>query len=103
MTDYIPRESALAAMNGDINVTGIENGESIYKYLKAVVDRLKQIPAADVVEVVWCKDCLFGHRYFEVINGKTDSWVECRNPEGLHRDVSDDEYCSASIRRREDE
>ena len=57
MTDHISREAALAAMNGDINITGMENGESIYKYLKAVVDRLKQIPAADVVEVVRCKDC----------------------------------------------
>jgi len=57
MTDYIPREPALTAMNGDIDVTGMENGESIYKYLKAVVDKLKRIPAADVVEVVRCKDC----------------------------------------------
>lgn len=59
-------------------------------------------PTADVVEVVLCKDCLFGHRCFQVINGFSDSWVECQNPDGLNRTVSDNGFCSASIKRREE-
>lgn len=60
-------------------------------------------PTVDVVEVVRCKDCLFGHQCFQVINGISDSWVECQNPDGLNRTVSDDGFCSASIKRREDD
>lgn len=56
-------------------------------------------PTIDAVEVVRCKDCIYGYLYVDVQNGVTDSWIECRNPEGLNRDVSIDGYCSASIRR----
>ena len=53
------------------------------------------------MEVVRCEDCIYGHRFFDVQNEGTDSWIECRNPDGLHRDVSDSDYCSASKRRCE--
>lgn len=69
---------------------------------RAVARWVDEQPTAPVREVVLCQDCLYGHRYFDVRNGETDSWVECRNPDGLHRDVSTEEYCSASIRRKED-
>lgn len=62
--------------------------------------KLEALPTADVVEVVRCKDCIFGYLYYDVQNGITDSWVECKNPDGLNRDVSVDGYCCASIRRR---
>ena len=65
-------------------------------------DDVLRIPSVDAVEVVRCKDCLFGHLYIDVINGESDSWVECRNPDGLNRDVSTEGYCSASIRRKEE-
>ena len=69
------------------------------------IDRqtILSLPSANAVEVVRCKDCLFGHRYFDVQDGEIDRWVECRNPDGLHRDVSEDEYCSASIRRHDEQ
>ena len=52
-------------------------------------------------EIVLCKDCVFGHLYFDVRNGiDIDSWVECINPDGLYRDVSCEGYCSAAIRRK---
>ena len=47
----------------------------------------------DVVKVVRCKDCRYGHKYFDIVNGALDSWVECRNHDGLSRDVSYDGYC----------
>ena len=66
-------------------------------------DDVLRIPSVDAVEVVRCKDCVYGYRYFDVRNGETDSWVECRNPDGMNRDVSPDGYCSACIRKKEDE
>lgn len=65
------------------------------------VETLEGLPSIDAVEIVRCKDCIFGHLYINVQNGVTDSWVECRNPDGLNRDVSIDGYCSASIRRND--
>ena len=53
---------------------------------------------SEVGELVRCKDCIFGYKYFDIINGITDSWIECRNPDGLNRDVSCDGYCSAGIK-----
>lgn len=70
-----------------------------YKLFEKV---LETMPSAQP-ELIRCKDCLFGYLYFDVQNDETDSWVECRNPDGLNRDVSCNEYCSASIRRKKDE
>ena len=44
-------------------------------------------------EIIRCKDCRYGYQFYDVQNGITDSWVECRNPNGLNRDVSEDGYC----------
>lgn len=51
-------------------------------------------------EIIRCKDCSYGYLYIDDQNGVVDTWIECRNPEGLHRDASIDEYCSASTRRK---
>ena len=72
----------------------VDNVPKFYEWLES-------LPPADVVEATLCKDCVFGRRYFDVQNGETDSWVECTNPDGLNRDVSDEGYCSAGIRRGE--
>lgn len=65
---------------------------------KDAIDAVCNIPS-EQSELVRCKDCIYGFLYVDVQNGVTDSWIECRNPEGLNRDVSIDGYCSASIRR----
>ena len=53
----------------------------------------------DRINVVRCKDCIYGHRCFNVCRGVTDSWVNCRNPKGLNRNVSNDGYCSYGDRK----
>ncbi len=60
---------------------------------------MDEIPPADVVEVVRCKDCRYAHQYkFR----KTESWIiECNNNEGLYRDVPEDGYCYCGERREE--
>ena len=69
----------------------VDNVPKFYEWLDAQ-------PTIDAVPVTRCKDCIFGYKYFDVINGITDSWVECRNPDGLNRDVSCDDYCPAAIK-----
>lgn len=64
-----------------------------------ILDRIDKLPIVDAVEVVRCKDCIYGYFYVDVQNGITDNWIECRNPEGLNRDVSVDGYCYAPIKR----
>jgi hypothetical protein len=93
--DIIYRQDAIDEVDAWLRdrMTDVKNGKSL-------TDRLKDLPSAQS-EIVQCKDCLFGYRYFDVQNGVTDSWVECRNPEGLNRDVSDEGFCSASCRRKE--
>lgn len=79
---------------------------------ESIEERIERLPSADIdlsgfcdklwraayergkAEVVRCKDCRYGHRYFDIIYDTTDSWVECRNPDGLNRDVSEDSFCS---------
>ncbi len=67
----------------------------------AVTFHTKHGKEVEFVKVVRCKDCVFGHRFFDVINGVTDSWVECRNPDGLNRDTSEDSFCSYGERKDE--
>lgn len=44
MSDYISRQAAIGMIEGEDNL-----------------NRVERIPAADVVEVVRCKDCLHNH------------------------------------------
>lgn len=64
-----------------------------------IIEAVAVLPSAEP-EIIRCNDCIFGYLCIDVQNGITDSWIECRNPEGLNRDVSIDGYCSASIRRK---
>lgn len=52
MGEYVKRSDALQAV-GDIHPLDY-NGQGI-------VERIQAIPAADVVEVVRCRDCVFGN------------------------------------------
>lgn len=61
---------------------------------------VSNLPSADP-EIIRCKDCFYGYLYSGVYAGTTCSWVECKNPDGLNRDVSIDGYCSAAIRRKD--
>ena len=69
---------------------------------KTANDAIKNLPSAQP-DIIRCKDCIYGYLYVDIQNGVTDSWIECRNPEGLNRDVSVNGYCSESIRREEDD
>lgn len=62
MSDYIERQAVIDAIHCDITITGRQNAELVASTIGAFVDRVKAMPAADVVQVVRCKDCK--HFYF---------------------------------------
>ena len=101
MTDYISRKGIMKEFSDFVRASNNSDFEPTPNWNDAV-SLVGSYPSADVVEVVRCKDCLYGHRCFDVRNGETDSWVECRNPDGLNRDVSVDGFCYMA-ERREDE
>lgn len=84
MPEYIEREVALKIVTDmmcDCNVT--HKGRAIRR-------NIKQIPIADVVEVVRCKDCKYWHND-----------TDCRNVNGLHSVVLNGERFCASGQKKE--
>ena len=85
MAEYIEREAAIRVM---------EQMDDIVLGVEAMYD----IPAADVVEVVRCKDCK--HYHAVITNEKTGElgdWGICDQPwrnEGY--DVNETDYCSSA-------
>ena len=90
MSDYISREAAIAyAVSGRIRtLPTTEDGENWIR-VNEVRESLKSVPAADVVEVIRCKDCL----YYDDTDEKgcwcdyNGDWVEASD------------YCYAAERR----
>ena len=51
MSDLISRQAAIDAFTGKIEITERANAVVVYNYIELVQDRIKRLPAADVVEV----------------------------------------------------
>lgn len=64
----------------------------------ALREALERVPEA----VVRCWDCGYGYQFYDVQKGITDSWVECRNLNGLNRDVPGGGYCYCGERRTDE-
>ena len=62
MDDLISRQAVLEATSTTLKITGKENAETVYGYIKNLCDDIKALPSVDAVEVVRCKDC----KYFEL-------------------------------------
>ena len=87
MSDYIERQAVIDAMHCNITITGRQNAELVASTIGAFVDRIKALPAADVVQVVRCKDCLF-----------FTTEKSCCRPEGLTK-AREDAFCSYGERK----
>ena len=87
-TDFISREAALACFSDWIDRYGHEHtADEIVEY-----QRIEDLPAADVVGVVRCRDCTYYNK---------DSWL-CENRYGLSF-ANADKYCSMGVRRSDNE
>lgn len=74
-----------------------KNGWNIHRIRQASstemvyeVKKPTDFPAADVVEVVRCKDC----KYQNKGQNECDSWNMCEYRSWLYFPVNDDDYCS---------
>lgn len=83
MNDYIKREDAIKAMARGLGIP--------YTDFIDVAERcMDDIPTADVVEVVRCKDC----KHLDKGENDSESWCECVRIFGTYFDVSEDDFCS---------
>ena len=91
MADYIRREDALFALRK------AERGGSMTALtrLERAYAEIREMPAADVAEVVRCKDCKYGD-YDSKPNG---AMVCLRTKDGFWREETD--FCSYGKRREE--
>lgn len=53
-TDYIKREDAIKVLEEDIPIT-----DNPVEVMASAIATLEELPSADVVEVVRCKDCKY--------------------------------------------
>lgn len=91
MADYIRREDALFALRK------AERGGSMTALtrLERAYAEIREMPAADVAEVVRCKDCKYG-----VYDSKPNGAMVClRTNDGFWRKETD--FCSYGERRDE--
>lgn len=88
MTDYISREAALEVRVSE----GLNNDGILFVPFEDVTRYLQNLPAADVVEVVRCRNCKYC--YEEMPNAL---WCQGRGwPNGM---VLQDGYCDKGKRR----
>lgn len=89
MAEYIEREAAIRKINGEFP-------DAHYPSWYAAL--LEEVPAADVVEVVRCKDCKYRGWVQEPCHGKTVHY--CKLTENR---VEDNNFCSYGERRESDD
>ena len=107
MSDYIDRQVALDALGVTKNATKYGGDHSGYdtRMLYEIHDALTDIPAADVVPVVRCKDCKYVycriyHRWQESIYTCTHLRSRWNTDNDL--EVNPDGFCSYGERRKQE-
>lgn len=58
MSDYISRQAAIDALNGQIKIKKMKDALAIKEYLETVGERIKRLPSAQP-EAIYCKDCKY--------------------------------------------
>lgn len=75
MADYISRQKAIEAI---MDLPNCPNGYSDTYDKECIIGTLEEVPTADVVEVVRCKDC----RYWKTVTEPIG--IECEPGETAH-------------------
>ena len=108
MSDYIDRRLAILAIAKDMRDIALWDGEyyaekDIDGWMDSARDVLEEVPSADVVKVVRCKDCEYKFSdecpmYFEEdIEWEEDGYIE---RDTIYHDYSkDDGFCDRGERR----
>lgn len=92
MDEYIKREAVIEAIENDCL-------ELVYYTKEDAIQCVKAIPAADVAEVVRCKDCkYYAAMVTDMVIGdmETATWGICRQPwfNSDEYDVDEDGFCN---------
>ena len=93
MADYISRQEAIKAI---MDLPNCPNGYSDTYDKACIIGMLVDVPTADVVEVVRCKDCKYGHLLTDV-NGLKFRTCNCTWGHGLM--VDEFGFCKWGERR----
>ena len=97
MTDYIKRDALLEARELAICAyenAGVFNADAIRNHLKPLLDAAVDTPAADVAEVVRCKDC----EYLVNTTINANGFLICDISD---MEIASDDFCSYGERREE--
>ena len=97
MTDYIKRDALLEARELAICAyenAGVFNADAIRNHLKPLLDAVVDTPAADVAEVVRCKDC----EYLANTTINANGFLICDISD---MEIAPDDFCSYGERREE--
>lgn len=96
--EYIEREAALTTLREELTIGfGMfteEQNDFIDKGLKIAIGDIKRLPAADVVEVVRCKEC----KHYETSDWDGEILCGCNHQSGL-KDVEPNAHCSYGERK----
>ena len=98
--DFISRQAAIDALDGEIEITGRMNAEAVKGYVRLVKDRIERLSSAQP-EIIRCKDCKYIRRYRnEQAAKKFGQIYECAI--GVFMCPQENDFCSHA-ERREDE
>jgi hypothetical protein len=97
MAEYIDREAVLNELNKNNITKTITFADGV-----RIFDRIKHLPAADVVEVVRCKDCIYS-RELDKYEKKLylDNCVGCTQHSVSYHSliIEDNDFCSYGERK----
>ena len=100
MSDFINRQDAIYALteaNLKSHMDSVEGGQENRSAIRIIME----LPTADVVEVVRCKDCKHYRKNISCVGGMHNGCAEWLN-EGNETEVKEYDYCSFGERREDD-
>lgn len=100
MAKHIDSEAFLKAINTLMykDTTGYLDASIYNGAINDVADILEHFPAADVAEVVRCKDCIYHTEDDECTNGRWDNWSNSNDCE-LYPEALEMDHCSYGVRK----
>ena len=101
MAEYIDKADLVKRLENRIKDYGRDCNSSapiISRTYQAVLHMVENLPATDVVEVVYCKDCVCFKQSISALFPETNCFI-CDNPYGLKRNIKETDYCSYGERQ----
>ena len=93
MAKYIDAERFVEYFGDWYTEEGTELG-----YVGPIKDLVFRMPAADVIEIIRCKDCIYHTGDDECTNGRWNNWSNSYYDE-LYPEALEMDYCSYGVRK----